>query len=235
MFRGLRLFGLALVVGAGCTSFGADDGDRGDASPDGAVVVEGGADPADASAADVAMDAPAPRAWKAIFVSRGTTTGDLGLAAEAFGRADAICQGEARDAGLPGTFVALVRPGPNGSIVDRANVGNGESVERFVPRSGGGQGRLAIRLGTPFVPLGVRIGAYADGAEVVEQVLVWTGGIGPQSPEGTCRSGANQDWRDATEDGAGLIGDPRQNGREVLELAGNADCSSDHNLYCVER
>jgi hypothetical protein len=229
------LVGVALgaVVGA-CTSFGSDTGDAPDASADAAVGSDGGVSLPDGSTSDATLEAGPPRAWKAIFVSRGTTTGDFSLREDRFGRADAICQGEANDARLVGSFVALVRPGPSGALVDRAKVGNGESGERFVPLPGAEKGRLGIRL-TPLDVASVEVRAYADGAEVRESIFVWTGGIDPQSRSGTCRKNDAEDWRDSTEDGLGLIGDPLQNGKAALEIAGDSGCDESHHLYCVER
>lgn len=235
MVRGLRGLVLFGVVASACTSFGSDGGDVPDAALDATSATDGGTGALDAPFYDAALDAGPMRAWKAIFVSRGTVTGDLSLGDDRFGRADVICQKEANDARLFGTFVALVRPGPSGHIADRAKVGNGESRERFMPLPGAAKGPLAIRLTVPIEVGSVAVRAYADGAEVREPVLVWTGGIDPQSREGTCRKNDRDDWLDSTEDGIGLIGDPLQTGKATLELAGDSGCEETHHLYCVER
>lgn len=227
--------GVLGAVVVACTSFGSDTGDAPDASADAAFVREGGAGALDGSTSDPALEAGPRRAWKAIFVSRGTTTGDFSLREDRFGRADAICQGEANDARLFGTFVALVRPGPSGHIADRAKVGNGETRDRFVPLPGALQGRLALRLAVPLDVASVEVRAYADGTEVREPVFVWTGGIDAQSRAGTCRKNDRDDWLDSTEDGLGLIGDPLQTGKAALEIAGESGCEEPQHLYCVER
>lgn len=235
MARGLRVLVLFGVVASACTSFGADGGDVPDAAPDAIAATDGGTGALDATSSDAAIDAGPMRAWKGIFVSRGTVTGDLSLGDDRFGRADAICQQEAKAARLVGSFLALVRPGPSGHIADRAKVGNGESRDRFVPLPGAAKGPLAIRLAVPIEVSSVAVRAYADGAEVREPVLVWTGGVDPQSREGTCRKNDRDDWLDSTEDGIGLIGDPLQTGKAALEIAGDSGCEETHHLYCVER
>lgn len=223
------------AVGVACTSFGSDTGAAPDASADAAIVNEGGAGALDATPSDAAPDVAPARGWKAIFVSRGTVTGDLSSGDDKFGRADLICQKEANDARLFGTFVALVRPGPSGHIADRAKVGNGESRDRFVPVPGAARGRLALRLAVPIEVASVEVRAYADGTEVREPVFVWTGGIDPRSRAGTCRKNDRDDWLDSTEDGLGLIGDPLQTGKAALEIAGESGCEELQHLYCVER
>jgi hypothetical protein len=152
--------------------------------------------------------APTVVEGRTAFVSRATFTGDAGVAAM-----DAACATEASDAGLPGSFAALVAMG-NDSAADRVTPDGSPWVNA--------QGVAIVPDGgqlTDADPLVAPLSFTADGMPVDE--TVWIGGDGTSHCD---------NWGNTSTDGRVTQTDQVA----MWPAYSQANCTEAHPVYCFE-
>lgn len=200
-----------------------------DAGPDAAIPSDSGA-----------PDAPRARSWKAVFVSETAVNGRLepetgppgGLAGPA--AADALCEREAAEAGLGGTYRAAVRVDAN--LDAQARLGD-VSKRHYVPGANGDQGPLVFEADFSAQTLLLPINMTARGQQVSDSVRVWTGGYGISSAPDSCTARANlATWTSAVSTDLGVSGEAKSNmGLALVSSGSQSSCNSFNRVYCVEK
>lgn len=180
------------------------------------------------------VEAPGvPPGVRIAFVSHGTLKGNAGAAGF-----DALCAQEAADAGLPGTFVALVATTTQSAIA-RAGL---DLTRALWYRPDG----VKLSAWGSVVPGGLRLLAPitvdAVGQTNLATYGVWTGSLSPGTPSTNDYASAScLDW---TSDAFVEQGSASFRSDDVLEwywsggsslMADAGTCSQDRHVYCFQR
>ncbi len=154
---------------------------------------------------------------KRIFITSTTHTGNLGGLAGA----DNICMARAREAGLPGTWRALLSTtGMNARDRIHYNWARLETMDgRVIALSKDDLWKGSIRAPIKTT----ETGATLAGA------MVWTGTLADGTHLGSC-----ENWTMGEDRGFGLSGKTNRTDDRWIENIGTG-CAPGHHLYCVEQ